>query len=139
MLDSLWSLISVDFVFSPSLYSKFVNDRVRLSLYGDFQYPLATDSTLESFYTEKPEGEYSPELKECRTQLWSVLRGYPLKLLRLAPAKFIHFGTTKEILELMTGGVENYSGKRQTLADSTKIYQASYRLTIYQKHWRFQS
>ena len=29
--------------------------------------------------------------------------------------------------------------KRQTLADSTKIYQASYRLTIYQKHWRFQS
>jgi hypothetical protein len=35
-------------------------------------------------------------------------------------------------------GFEN-NRKRQTLADSTKIYQASYRLTIYQKHWRFQS
>lgn len=109
VLDSLWSLISIDSVFSPSLYSKFVNDKVRLSLYGDFQYPLATDSTLESFYTEKPEGEYSPELKECRTAVWEALRPYRLKLLRLAPAKFIHFGTTKEILELMTGGVENYS------------------------------
>jgi fucokinase len=64
---------------------------------------------LEQFYKEKPEGEYSPELKECRTAIWNTLRDYRLKLLRLAPAKFIHFGTTKEILELMTGGVENYS------------------------------
>ena len=31
-----------------------------------------------------------------------------MKLLRLAPAKFIHFGTTREILELMNGGVEEY-------------------------------
>ena len=34
---------------------------------------------------------------------------------------------------------DRFFRKRQTLADSTKIYQASYRLTIYQKHWRFQS
>ena len=31
-----------------------------------------------------------------------------MKLLRLAPAKFIHFGTTREILELMSGGVDEY-------------------------------
>ena len=31
-----------------------------------------------------------------------------MKLLRLAPAKFIHFGTTKEILKLMDGGVDYY-------------------------------
>ena len=31
-----------------------------------------------------------------------------MKLLRLAPAKFIHFGTTQEILKLMGGGVEEY-------------------------------
>ena len=30
------------------------------------------------------------------------------EMLRLAPAKFIHFGTTREILELMNGGVEEY-------------------------------
>ena len=109
LLDSLWSLISTDSIFSPSLYHQFVNDKVRLSLYGDFQYPLASDSTLEQFYKEKPEGEYSEELTACRTQLWSVLRGYRLKLLRLAPAKFIHFGTTREILHLMNSGVDDYA------------------------------
>lgn len=29
-------------------------------------------------------------------------------MLRLAPAKFIHFGTTREILKLMSGGVDEY-------------------------------
>ena len=109
VLDSLWTLISSDHRLDELKYRAFVNDRVRLSLYGDFQYPLAADSTMDQFYHEKPEGEYSDELHECRTAVWNALRPYRLKLLRLAPAKFIHFGTTAEILELMTGGVENYS------------------------------
>ena len=109
LLSSLWSLISTDSGFSPSLYHQFVNDKVRLSLYGDFQYPLASDSTLEQFYKEKPEGEFSPELEICREAVWSVLRVYPLKLLRLAPAKFIHFGTTREILHLMNSSVDDYA------------------------------
>lgn len=108
VLNSLWSLISSDGKVDELKYSAFVNDKVRLSLYGDFQYPLAADSTLEAFYEEKPEGEFSTELHECRTAVWKALRPYRLKLLRLAPAKFIHFGTTREILKLMTGGVENY-------------------------------
>lgn len=37
-----------------------------------------------------------------------TINSYRLKLLRLAPAKFIHFGTTREILALMSDGVENY-------------------------------
>ena len=109
VLDALWSLISVDARFSPERYRQFVNDRVRLSLYGDFQFPLAGDSTLEAFYSEKPEGEYSGELTACRQAVWEALRPYRLKLLRLAPAKFIHFGTTREILRLMTEGVARYS------------------------------
>ena len=108
VLSSLWGLISRDGQCDDILYRKFVNDRVRLSLYGDFQYPMAGDSTLEQFYLEKPEGEYSDALTECRTALWEALHPYSLKLLRLAPAKFIHFGTTREILELMTHGVEFY-------------------------------
>ena len=108
LMDSLWSLISVSGRLNQEKYSEFVNDTVRLSLYGDFQYPLATDSTLEQFYQEKPEGEYSEALRICRTAVWEALRPYRLKLLRLAPAKFIHFGTTREILELMTAGVEEY-------------------------------
>jgi fucokinase len=32
-----------------------------------------------------------------------------MKLLRLAPAKFIHFGTTGEILDLMSEGIKDYA------------------------------
>lgn len=109
VLDALWSLISTEGSFDARKYNYFVNDRVRLSLYGDFQYPMATDATLEQFYQEKPEGDFSPELRACRAQMWGVLHDFKLKLLRLAPAKFIHFGTTGEILELMCGGVDRYA------------------------------
>ena len=103
MLNSLCGLIDTE-----EKYEAMVNDTVRLSLYGDFLYPLATDSTLEQFYNEKPEGTYSDALKEARTAVWQALRPYRMKLLRLAPAKFIHFGTTREILALMSGGVDSY-------------------------------
>lgn len=103
MLKSLYSLVSTE-----ENYNKYVNETVRLSLYGDFLYPLATDSTLEKFYDEKPEGEFCQELRSVREVVWEILRPYRMKLLRLSPAKFIHFGTTKEILELMSGGIESY-------------------------------
>ena len=70
--------------------------------------PFAEDSTLEKFYDEKPEGEFCAELHAARAEVWKVLRPYRMKLLRLAPAKFIHFGTTREILALMSGGVDAY-------------------------------
>ena len=108
ILKSLWGLISTQDALDEKKYSAFVNDTVRLSLYGDFQYPFATDSTLDDFYNERPEGEFSPELRACRTALWNALRPYRMKLLRLAPAKFIHFGTTVEILRLMSAGVDDY-------------------------------
>lgn len=104
MMDSLYSLIGTE-----EGYDRYVNGTVRLSLYADFLYPLAEDSTLEQFYLEKPEGEFCEELTEARKQVWKVLRPYRMKLLRLAPAKFIHFGTTKEILPLMCGGVDAYA------------------------------
>ncbi|MDY5021405.1 MAG: L-fucokinase [Blautia sp.] len=103
MLESLYGLIA-----SEEDYDRYVSERVRLSLYGDFLYPLAADSTLEQFYKEKPEGDFCEELLEARTRVWDALHPYRLKLLRLAPAKFIHFGTTREILKLMSGGVEEY-------------------------------
>lgn len=103
MMDSLYSLIETE-----EDYDKHVNEKTRLSLYADFLYPLAEDSTLEDFYKEKPEGEFCQELTEARKRVWEALRPYRMKLLRLAPAKFIHFGTTREILELMSGGVDQY-------------------------------
>lgn len=103
ILEALYTLVST----APE---KYINEKVRLSLYGDFQYPLASNATLEKFYREKPEGEFCPELTEARKAVWEALRPFRMKLLRLAPAKFIHFGTTREILELMETGVEDYTG-----------------------------
>jgi len=103
VMQVLYSLVKED-------EEKYINERVRLSLYGDFQYPLACASTLEGFYQEKPEGEFCAELTEARTAVWNKLRPYRMKLLRLAPAKFIHFGTTQEVLRLMDTGVEGYKG-----------------------------
>lgn len=110
MLGSLYSLISnQNGEVVNELFEKYVNEDVRLSLYGDFLYPLATNSTLEKFYLEKPEGEYTEELKNARKNVWKVLCDYRLKLIRLAPAKFIHFGTSKEIMSLLTNDIKEYN------------------------------
>ncbi len=109
MLNSLYGLISENGQFSKTLYDSYVNDTVRLSLYGDFFFPLASDSTLEAFYLEKPEGEFCQELTQARTKVWEALRPFRMKLLRLAPTKFIHFGTTREIMHLMSEDIEQYS------------------------------
>jgi len=108
MLSSLFSLISTDGVPDENKFNAIVNEKVRLSLYGDFLYPLATASTLEQFYKEKPEGCFCEELMLARKLVWDLLSGYNMKLIRCAPAKFIHFGTTKEILNLMSKDVEGY-------------------------------
>ena len=123
MMESLYSLIA-----APEDYDRHVNARTRLSLYADFLYPLADDSTLEDFYKEKPEGEFCPELTAARERVWKVLRPYRMKLLRLAPAKFIHFGTTREILGLMNGGVDEYKdlGWSRIVGSSIKGDTAGY-------------
>ncbi len=109
MLKSLYGLISKNGNYNEERFNHYVNETVRLSLYGDFLYPLASDSTLEDFYKEKPEGDFCDELTSARTDVWNALRPYRMKLLRLAPAKFIHFGTTQEILRLMSDGIEDYT------------------------------
>ncbi len=108
VMDSLFSLISSDGEFDDGKYRSLVNSDVRLSLYGDFLYPMATDSTLQDFYIQQAEGELNPGLEKARTAVWSVLRPYRIKLMRLAPAKFLHFGTTEEILHLLTSDIDNY-------------------------------
>ena len=113
MLESLFHMINGN-------EQAYINEHVRLSLYADFLYPLGEDATLEGFYLEKPEGEFSDELRECRTQVWNALRPYRMKLLRLAPARFIHFGTTREIMKLMSHDIAEYEslGWRTTINSS---------------------
>ena len=103
MLQALYQLVD-----TKEKFAAYVNERTRLSFYADFLYPLASDSTLEQYYKETPEGDFTPELEQCRTELWSVLHPYQMKLIRMSPAAFIHFGTTKELRELMTERMEEF-------------------------------
>lgn len=108
LLQALFSLISTDGVPDPVKCSEFVNTKARVSFYGDFLFPLASDATLEQFYAERPEGDFTEELHACRTKLWEALSPFSLKLICLSPARFIHFGTTRELRHLMTDEVSDY-------------------------------
>lgn len=80
-----------------------------LSLYADFIYPLAVESTLEGYLGQTPEGAFTPELKSCRLGLWEALRGLSIDLVRLTPSRYIHFGTTWETLDLLAGSDGKYA------------------------------
>ena len=108
LLNALFGLISTDGEVDNVKFDQFVNEKARISFYGDFLYPLASEATLEQYLKEKPEGSYCDELEECRKILWEALSPFSLKLLCLSPAQFIHFGTTRELLQLVTEGVDDY-------------------------------
>lgn len=108
LLKDLFSLISTDGRVDENKFKEYVNDRARISFYGDFLYPLAVDAVLEEYLQEAAEGDMCQELIECRKQIWKVLHPYQMKLICLSPAEFIHFGTTKELLELVTNEVDIY-------------------------------
>ena len=109
MLKSLYSLISTENKIDDVKFDEFVNEKARISFYGDFLYPLAVDSTLEDYKKEAPEGEMCEELISCREKIWEVLKDYQLKLICLSPAEFIHFGTTRELRKLVTETVDDYT------------------------------
>lgn len=109
IVKALSGLICDNGLYSEEKFNRYVNDKVRLSLYGDFLYPLASNSTLEKFYLEKPEGDFCDELTSARTDVWNVLRQFSIKLLRLSPAKFVHFGTTHEVMHLLNTSISDYA------------------------------
>ena len=121
MLASLYSLISTDNQVDSAKFNRFVNEKARISFYGDFLYPLAVESTMEDYEKEAPEGELCQELLACRREIWRVLKDYQLKLIRLSPAEFIHFGTTKELRELVTKTVGDY-----TFLDWKQVVSSNY-------------
>ena len=111
IVKSLFGLISDDGKIENEKFAKFTNRKSRLSFYADFIYPMARDSSLARFYSEKPEGDFTDELICCRTKLWGELHKYSMRLISLSPAVFIHFGTTAELLKMMTKDIEKYSSQ----------------------------
>ncbi|MBR5579254.1 MAG: bifunctional fucokinase/L-fucose-1-P-guanylyltransferase [Lachnospiraceae bacterium] len=130
MLKSLYSLISTDNKIDDKKFNEFVNEKSRISFYGDFLYPLAEDSTYEDYKKEAPEGEFCEELLACREKIWQVLHQYQLKLICLSPAEFIHFGTTRELRQLVTRVVDDYTflGWEHIVCANRKEQNVSYAL-----------
>lgn len=109
LMEALYSLICKDGACSGELFDKFVNEKARISFYGDFLYPLAGEAHLEDYLAEAAEGEMCEELLACRREIWKVLGAYKMRLISLSPAEFIHFGTTAELLQLMTREIGDYA------------------------------
>lgn len=108
VLKSLYGLITTNGHPDEEKYRGMVSESVRLSLYGDLYYPFATEASFEEYMKQPAEGEYTEELKEARRRIWDVISCFNMKVMRMAPAKFIHFGTTREVLSLMSRETEKY-------------------------------
>lgn len=85
-----------------------INERVRLSFYADISYPMSADATLEKYLRETPENTYSDELTSARKRLWKLLSPIRMKLISFSPARFLHLGTTSELLGFMTKELGQY-------------------------------
>ena len=81
-----------------------------LNLYGDLLAPLAGATEHDAYLADTSDGPATPGLREVRRRAWDLLRGIPFSVERLHPAAFIHFGTTREYLEVLADGL-------RTLAD----------------------
>lgn len=117
IVSKLYSLI-----ISSSNYLRFVNDTVRLSLYGDFLFPMAREATESLYFEQGAENTISDELISCRKDIWVLMHPYILRASKLSPAQFIHFGTTEELRYLMAEGVAKYQSfgwSRQVLSNNT--------------------
>lgn len=126
LMQALFSLISKNGRVEEEKFDQFVNETARLSFYGDFLYPLATEATLEDYYKEAGENDACEELRICRRAVWETISDFSLRLLSLSPAEFIHFGTTGELVRLVTKEVDDYRFLGWMKQVGTNVSQASY-------------
>lgn len=126
LMLTLFSLISKNGKVVEEKFDQFVNETVRLSFYGDFLYPLATEAEREDYYREAGEGEQCEELIACRSAIWDAISAFTLRLLSLTPAEFIHFGTTGELVNLVTKEVEDYHFLGWAKQVGTNVYGDAY-------------
>lgn len=127
--DSLWSLISNNGACDDKKAELFINDDVRLNFYGDIIYPLSKNATIEHYYEQSGELDISDKLLNVRKHLWECLHGYRLGVSVLSPAKFLHFGTTREFVELMANDIQNYEQlgwTRHTMSNISSSKVGSY-------------
>lgn len=104
----LLGLIQTEGQLDKRKYDAIINEKLRLNFYGDFLVPFTKQGNLEDYLKEESEGEYCEELLKVRQVIWKTIHGTPMYVQPLAPAQFIHFGTTAEFRALMGEIETNY-------------------------------
>lgn len=105
-------------------FQKFVNDKSQISLYNDFIYVFSKKATLCDYLKEKPEGSFCKELTKCREEIWKNFSQYHIKIIETYPSKFIHLGTTKELIDMLkqNKGNHEYHAKKSILSNKRRGY-----------------
>ena len=80
-----------------------------INLYGDLLAPLAALTDRDAYLADASDGPATPALMAARQLVWESLRHLPFSVECLEPAAFIHFGTTREYLELLTEGLSTFA------------------------------
>jgi len=91
-------------------------DAVPINFYGEFLLALAPNMELAGYLRDDSDGAAADPLQRIRRQIWAVLHGTPFHVEQLQPAKFLHFGTTREYQRLVTyedDDVRALGGKRR--------------------------
>ncbi|MHB1354744.1 MAG: fucose pyrophosphorylase domain-containing protein [Anaerolineae bacterium] len=78
---------------------------VTINLYGDLLAPLAQNTDYQHYLADTSDGPITIPLAEARRVIWKVIRGMNFSVECLRPAAFIHFGSTREYLQVLQEGV----------------------------------
>jgi len=82
---------------------------VTINLYGDILAPLAQTTDYATYLADTSDGPATPALQEARRLVWEMMRRTPFSVEVLQPAVFIHFGTTREYVDVLREGVRLFA------------------------------
>ena len=82
-----------------------VTPGVTINLYGDLLAPLAQTADRAAYLADTSDGPATPKLQRVRRMIWEAMRGTPFSVELLHPAVFVHFGTSREYLQVLREGV----------------------------------
>ena len=117
-------MISDNGVICQEKFKKFVNAKAQISIYNDLVYVFSKTATLEEYLKEKPEGTFCEELLICRKEIWKKLHQYDIKIAETVLSKFIHIGTTKELIDLLKN--DEYCFQKNILSNKRRRYRIFY-------------
>jgi len=112
--DGPTALVDSSFFFDATVAAKLLDWYTRrncslnceIDAYGDFLQPLGPLATRDYLAEARNAAVQSQELHEARESLFELLAGTPLRAVPLMPSAFVHFGTHKEFIQFMCGGLQ---------------------------------